>query len=403
MLIPNLGPGGAQRVFHDHSTELSKKYKVIECVFNNEGGTAYPTTNELVDLQVPGGKNLFLKLYYFILRCVRLKNIKKKYKIDLCISHLEGADYINILTKGQEGVILCIHGSKLHDLNIRGLLGVVRKKILMPFLYNRADKIITVSRDINTELIDGFSIKKDKIKTINNFFDLAKVEAKASLPLHNYKDIFELHKTIITSGRLTLQKNQETLILVFSYLVKRQPCKLVVLGDGELRDQLVAYSRKLGLKVFAVWEHSDSNYALESDIYFLGYQSNPFQFLSKSSLFAFPSAWEGFPMALCEAMICGVPVISTDCPTGPREILAPKSAADQKITEAEWTEFGVLLPMLDKKSDFNRIDIWVGAIKNLLQNDCLRNYYLKKGKERTLDFTKEGIMPEWIKIIEKVT
>jgi len=402
LLIPNLNPGGAQRVFHDHSLALSEQYTVLECVFNTDDGIAYPTNNTLINLKVPAGKNIILKLYYFFVRCIRLKRVKKNHQITICISHLEGADYVNILSKGTEKVVLCIHGSKIHDLNIAGAIGMVRKKLLMPYLYNRADKIVTVSKDISTELIKNFGVLPGKIQTINNFFNIESIQQKACYPLPSiYQKLFADNLVIITSGRLSAQKNQAPLLSVFSKLLPQQASKLVILGDGELRHNLVLYSKQLGLKTYTIWDNVSDFDSFAFDVYFLGYQENPFKYLKQATLFAFPSAWEGFPMALCEAMICGVPVITTDCPTGPREILAPDSSSERELTKEEFTEYGVLMPLLNQQRNAKPTDLWSKTIQVLLSDTKLLSFYKARGLQRMLDFTPEKIMKQWINIIDQ--
>ena len=128
LLISNLGLGGAQRVFHDHSVELAKHYAVTEAVFNLDGGDMYPSGNEVRSLEVAGGGSPVEKIRNFGRRIGRLRTLKRRLHTDVCVSHLEGADYVNLLSKGPEKVVLCIHGSKLHDGNITGWwAGCVRK------------------------------------------------------------------------------------------------------------------------------------------------------------------------------------------------------------------------------------------------------------------------------------
>ncbi|WP_324671890.1 glycosyltransferase [Hymenobacter sp. GOD-10R] len=404
LLIPNLGMGGAQRVFHDHSVELAKYYKVTEAVFNEEGGNIYPSGNELISLEVAGGGSPVAKVRNFMQRISRLRALKQQTKTDVCISHLEGADYVNLLSKGQEKVILCIHGSKLHDANIKGAVGWLRKKVLMPSLYNRADRIVTVSRDINPELIEGFGVKPEKLLTINNFFEVVQITSKAQEPLTAAEQaVYDAAPVLVTSGRLSLQKNQAPLLDSFAALLKRRPAKLVFVGDGELRTELVARARHLSLRVYEAWDTQPLT--PDDDVYFLGMQQNPFKYIRPASAFVFPSAWEGFPMALGEAMICGVPVVTTDCPTGPREILAPATTTPKvPIRWAELSAYGVLMPMLNNPASLTSdLGVWTETLDQLLADSAERDRLGVLARERMQDFTREKIFRQWLAVIEEVT
>ncbi|HEX8349550.1 MAG TPA: glycosyltransferase [Hymenobacter sp.] len=403
LLIPNLGMGGAQRVFHDHSVELAKQYAVTEAVFNEEGGNIYPSGNELISLDVVGGGSPLDKIRNFGRRITRLRQLKQQLSTDVCISHLEGADYVNLLSKGPEKVILCIHGSKIHDGNIRGIVGWLRKKVLMPGLYNRADRIVTVSRDINPELVNGFGVKPEKLVTINNFFEVAQIAAKAQEPLTAAEQaVYDAAPVLITSGRLSLQKNQAPLLNVFAALLKRQAAKLVFVGDGELRTELVGHARNLGLRVYESWNQLPLT--PDYDVYFMGMQSNPFKYIRPSTLFVFPSAWEGFPMALGEAMACGVPVVTTDCPTGPREILAPSIRTPElPIRAAELASYGVLMPMLNQPGSLSAdLQVWTDTLQQLLSDEAERSRLGKLASQRMQDFTREKIFRQWVAVVDDV-
>ncbi len=404
LLIPNLGLGGAQRVFHDHSVELAKHYAVTEAVFNLEGGDLYPSGNPVQSLEVSGGGGVAAKLTNFRRRIAGLRQLRERLRPAACISHLEGADYVNLLSGGPGKTILCVHGSKLHDANIKGPVGWLRKAVLMPLLYNRADRIVTVSRDIMPELINGFGVKPEKLLTINNFFDVPQIEAKSQEPLSAAEAaVYAAAPVLVTSGRLTIQKNQAPLLDIFAAVLRQQPAKLVFVGDGELRAELTAHARGLGLRVFAAWENA-AGLTPDFDVYFLGLQQNPFKYLRPATAFVFPSAWEGFPMALGEAMICGLPVLSTDCPTGPREMLAPATATPASpLRRAEPGEFGTLLPMLTSPATAAADQAaWTTALTTLLGNAPEQARLGQLARARMQDFTRERIFGQWLQLLKEV-
>lgn len=404
MVIPNLGLGGAQRAFHDHSVELQKRYDVTEAVFNLDEPNIYPSGNPLENMQVPGGGSTLNKAANFWKRVRRLRALKQKTQADVCISHLEGADYVNLLSKGKEKIILLIQGSKVHDRNISGPLGWLRKQVMMPALYKRADRIVTVSRDIMPEIIDAFGVDAGKVLTIHNSFEVERVWKQAQEPLPAaVQAVYDAAPVLVTSARLAIQKNQAPLLEIFAGLLKRRPAKLVFVGDGELRDELTGKARALGLRVYEVWQQQEP-LTPDYDVYFMGLQQNPFKFIRPADLFVFPSGWEGFPLALGEAMICGAAVVTTDCPTGPREMLAPATATPVvPIRQAEPAEYGLLMPMLTEAATLKADEqVWIDTIEQLLADPAERARLGQLAQQRMEDFTHRKIFQRWAEVIEQV-
>src|SRR5688572_17901207 len=313
LIIPNLGKGGAQQVFRDQFHFFSAHYNVVGCVFNWDDTFEDDRIPNLVSLDVPAGRGALGKIHSFVKRILRLRSVKKKYHVDFSISHLEGADYVNILSKRQEKIICWIHGTKAFDENIQGTMGMIRKNFLIPLTYRLSDKIITVSEGIRTELINVFKIPGVKINTIYNNFVLEDIFAKARQELSPQVDqLFAKRPVIITHCRLSKQKNLFALLDIFVSLKTQEKVSLVILGDGELRDKLLSHCSFNKLKTYSVWS-AEQQFNSDYDVYFLGYERNPYPFLHRATLYLMTSSWEGFPLALCEAMACEVPVISTDC------------------------------------------------------------------------------------------
>jgi glycosyltransferase involved in cell wall biosynthesis len=368
ILIPNLGAGGAQKVFRGQLHMLSSEFRFVTgCVFNWKGAFESDSQLHITSLDVDAGKNVFSKAWMFVQRIRRLRALKKKLQITHCISHLEGADYVNLLSPVGDHRICWIHGSKFHDANIAGFLGVIRRKILMPLLYPKAARIVTVSKGISEEFNRFVKhTAKCKVQVIYNGFHLSDtVDDQEQVSGLKENPIFRDNPVIISHCRLSRQKNLKSLLKIHRTLLNSKPhTKLVIVGDGELFDELLKYCNSLGLATWTWKQQKDVD--ARSDVYFIGYQSNPFPYLRQASLFAMTSDWEGFPLALCEAMACGLPVITADCFTGPREIIAPELLGPQPVQSPVETEYGLLMPMANEEQASS--DLWAKCISQMMDD-----------------------------------
>jgi glycosyltransferase involved in cell wall biosynthesis len=397
LIIPNLGAGGAQKVYYQQLRLLQEDNRIIGCVFNFEGMVAEENVSNIISLDVPAGKNFITKAYFFLLRIRRLSKLKERMNIDLSISHLEGADYVNILSKHREEVIIWIHGTKQHDKNIQGMLGWIRKQVLMPLIYQRADKIVTVSKGISFELSRNYPRLTKKIFSSHNALDISEIQTKAKAIVSlDFVSLCSKKTTLITHCRLARQKNIAGMIEVFSVLDRsNNDIKLIILGDGELRESLLQQCVDKNLKVYSIW--GNCKWGDHYDIYFLGMQRNPFFFLQHATLYLMTSDWEGYPLSLCEAMACALPVLASDCFTGPREIVAPDLNEQQPLTRPIVTSTGVLMPLVDSVD--NQL-IWAKKIRSVIDDAKLRHDLSENALMYAQNFDEEEVKIQWRKIIE---
>ena len=198
---------------------------------------------------------------------------------------------------------------------------------------------------------------------------------------------------LIVMGRLAIEKGLKQLLQIFHQLkIKHKNLRFVVIGNGPELSDLVSSANQLNLRV-----HVGSDFPESSDVIFLGNQSNAFAILKGATVFLMNSSSEGFPNGMVEAMICGVPVVSSDCPYGPREILAPEFPYKSSVTEPYFSRYGVLMPMI-RTTDDSRI--WVEMLHDLLGKKELLSQLAKNGLQRVDQFKKEMIVEMWFKALE---
>ena len=185
-----------------------------------------------------------------------------------------------------------------------------RWRFILPVLaheYPKAGGIITVSNGVKEELALHTGLPPQKITTIYNPLLTQKIRGK-SLEAINHPWFQKEDSTpiILGVGRLVPQKDFSTLIKAFSRVRRSRPAHLVIIGEGRQRSEFTTLAQSLGI---------------EKDIWMPGFSDNPYAFMSKASMLVLSSIYEGLPNVLIEALACGCPIVSTDCPSGPSEIL----------------------------------------------------------------------------------
>jgi glycosyltransferase involved in cell wall biosynthesis len=228
-------------------------------------------------------------------------------------------------------------------------------------LFPRAERVVTIACAVADDVARVFGLPRDEIEVIPNPLHLEEIDHSTQGPLdHPWFEPGE-PPVLLNVGRLTPQKDHATLLRAFRRLLDERPARLLILGEGEERPALERLARELSL--------TDS-------VSLPGFAANPYAYMKRARLYVSSSAWEGLPVVLLEALACGMPIVSTDCPGGPTEVLAKG-------------EYGELVPVGDDAR-------MTAAILRALETPP------KPGKQRAraLDFKLESVVQAWLELLD---
>ena len=270
------------------------------------------------------------------------------------------ANEIAILAKRLAGVSTQILVTEHNTLSrsINQLKGLKRRLIPLGVkrLYPLADHIVTVSKGARDDLQQWISSSGATVEAIYNPVITDDLHQKAQIAVdHPWFQAGE-PPVILGVGKLERQKDFPMLIQAFAQVRSQQPCRLVILGWGPDQAELEALIADLGLA---------------EDAALLGYVENPYAYMARSRVFALSSAWEGLPTVLIEAMALGVPVISTNCKSGPEEIL-------------NQGEFGSLVPVGDSHAMAESMLAVLQGKHPVVQPDWLKQFEIEGSVEQYL-------------------
>ncbi|MGF1539707.1 MAG: glycosyltransferase [Pleurocapsa sp.] len=195
---------------------------------------------------------------------------------------------------------LSVEAKNSPQLSVR--LNPLGAKIFYPW----ADKIVAVSQGVAQDLAQTASLNLEKIKVIYNPGITPEVYQQGQAPVDHPWLQPGQPPVILGVGRLHPQKDFPTLIRAFGKVKQVRPARLMILGTGPQESELKALINKLDLN---------------NDVALAGFVQNPYAYLAKAAVFALSSIYEGLSVVLVEAMALGTPIVSTDCPSGPSEIL----------------------------------------------------------------------------------
>ena len=302
LFLPSLYGGGAERAMLDVATGLAQRGLSVDVVLVRAEGQYVelaPECVRLIDLRSHRIASSLPKLLRYLWR----------ERPDALVSTLAAANVValaaKMLMRGRFRLVARLENTLVHGIGEgtfkeRQLLRAL--KVLLPV----ADGIVAVSQGVSKELCGLVPAVCGKVVTIENPVVWPDHAEKAAAPVeHPWFGNGEA-PVILAVGRLAPAKDHATLLRAFARVLRSQPARLVILGEGPEREALLRLAGELGI---------------EERVDLPGFRVNPFAYMSKARVIAHSSRYEGFPNVLVQAMACGTPVVSTDCRHGPREIL----------------------------------------------------------------------------------
>ncbi|ADE13879.1 glycosyl transferase group 1 [Nitrosococcus halophilus Nc 4] len=303
LFLPSLHGGGAERVMLTLAEGFAERGLLVDLVLASAEGPYLNRVPEAVHV-VNLGVSRVIKSLPGLVRYLR------REQPQALLSALDHANLIALVAKrlaaSKASCVVSVHST----LSVEQRHTKVWRARFIPWLITRwypgAKKVVTVSQGVAEDLIQTTGLAPEKIQVIYNPVVIPDLLAQAQAPIPHPWLGADQPPVILGIGRLTAQKDFPTLIRAFARVREQRLARLIILGEGEERPKLEALIRTLNL---------------QQDVALPGFVHNPYAYMGRAAVFVLSSAWEGFGNVLVEAMAVGTPVVATDCPSGPAEIL----------------------------------------------------------------------------------
>jgi glycosyltransferase involved in cell wall biosynthesis len=363
-VIPSLAGGGAERVLVLLLKYINRRrFKPVLVVFDNEKAYSEDFYWDVPIICLNKKTRFdFFRLIWTLSRLIR------RERPALILSFINYTNYMTILAHGLANLKIPLFLNERINLtcSLVNQKFTKIKKFLVRWLYPKSTGIISLSGGVREDLIANYKIPKDRCFVIYNGLDIKQIKELASEELNSpwFKEDIPV---VVSCGRLTAQKNYPLLLKAMNLVLKKGVnFRLLILGKGEDHSKLEKLAKDIGVS---------------GNLIFLGFQNNPFKYISRAAVFVLSSSWEGFGNVIVEAMACGVPVISTRCPSGPDEIISDGLN-------------GLLVPPGD-------VNALAKAILRLLKDELLRKRLAEAGVKRAEDFRIEKMVSRYEKCFER--
>jgi glycosyltransferase involved in cell wall biosynthesis len=303
IFMPSLSGGGAERAMLNLAHGLAEGGCAVDLVLAQAKGTYLSEVNDSVRIVDLAASRVLTSL-------PALARYLRNERPVALLSALDYANVVALWARRLAGIPGRVVVNEQNTISHSARNSARRRQRMVPHLVKRfypwADYVIGNSQGVADDLSRVTGLPRGRIKILYNPVVTPELREKVrASPNHPW---FEAGQppVILAVGRLTKQKDFPTLIRAFAQAHQTRPTRLLILGEGPDRPALQALVNQLGL---------------EDVVAMPGFVENPYAYMSRASLYVLSSRWEGLPTVLIEALYCGPPIIATDCPSGPREIL----------------------------------------------------------------------------------
>lgn len=376
ILVPSLVGHGMERMAVLASDVLSKEYDVCIVIFSKKE-LFYKTKVDIISLELPSRQGKINKVFQLTSRVLALKKLCKRLSPDIIFSFGTSANYVNVLSG--------LFGGKGKSLvSFRGF-ATVKKGFGFDFTCKYSDGIICISQEMKYELLKIYPQYADKTYYVYNAID-SKHIANSKNEVVDFKPT---HPAFVSIGRLEKVKGYSHLLNSFAITKHIYPqASLTIIGDGSEKDNLIKQSLELGI---------------DSSVNFIGAKSNPFAYINQCDICVQTSITEGFMNVIVEAGLCGKPVISSACKTGPKEILSGSFIEGQTIEDDYLiVQNGILVPGFNSNDSLepDKDKILSNAMCRLWEDKNLLNTLSENIRSRSMDFSLENYQKNLISLLE---